>query len=290
MTFTGLNVGALTGLFGGLAGATVLLYLLKLRRRRVAVPFAPLWMQVASERQSSALFRRLKRLWSLLLQLTLLALVVLALGDPRPDAAAGCGFAPPEPPPEQHTLLLIDTSASMDTLEDGRTRLARALVSAEEVVDAAGANPRHRIMVAAVDVAVRPLTLWTTDRDEARSAIATLAERGARGTPTDMTHATAVAEQILRGRPGAEVVLITDTAFSPVSTETLPLHTVQIGDPGANVGIEAFNVRPYLDDSLTYAIFYAIRNTTDRPLKATLYLYADEEGRGREDFVQDAKI
>ena len=165
LTLAGLSGGALAALYGGLALAMTLLYLLKLRRRRVAVPFAPLWATVVSERQSSALFRRLKRLWSLLFQLALLALVVGALGDPRPEGVSGCGFAPPTPPPTRHTLILIDTSASMGTLEAGRTRFEAALSAAEEVVDAAEGNPAHRLMVVASDVArgrtaTRALRRW----------------------------------------------------------------------------------------------------------------------------------
>ena len=54
LTFAGLSAGALGALYGGLAFGMVLLYLLKLRRRRIAVPFSPLWASVVSERQSSA--------------------------------------------------------------------------------------------------------------------------------------------------------------------------------------------------------------------------------------------
>lgn len=291
LTFTGLSAGALGALYGGLASAMVLLYLLKLRRRRVAVPFSPLWATVVSERQSSALFRRLKRLWSLMLQLLLLALVVGALGDPRPEGLTGCGFAPPEPPPTRHTLLLVDTSASMSTLSQGERRFDAALKAAERVLAASGANPEHRLMVAAVDVQVRPLTLWTTDREIARAALETLRQEGPRGTPTHAQHTLEVATQVLRGRAGAEAVWITDQAFDPPAIDPeLPLRVLPVGQPGVNVGLEGFNVRPALDDGLAYAIFFAIRNTSDHPLKATVHLYANEDGVTAHDFVQEDRI
>ena len=293
MSFLGLPPADMALLGAALGGAMVLLYVLKLRRRRVEVPFAPLWAQVVEERQSTALFQHLKRLLSLLVQLTILALLVVALGDPRPDGSQGCGFAPPAPPPERHSLLLLDASASMASFQLGQTRIQAAAREAHDLVDRMGANPAHRVMVATVDGTVRPLTLWTTDRRQVHDAIDAYLADGARDTPTDVDEALAMADQTLRGRADGEVVFVTDRAFPPVDAaraESLRLRVVPVGSPGDNVGIEAFNVRPYLDDSLTYAIYYAVKNHTDRALKATLLLYANERGHAVEDFVSDERI
>ena len=51
MTFAGLTLTQIGTLLGALGGATLLLYLLKLRRRRVEVPFSPLWARVVEERR-----------------------------------------------------------------------------------------------------------------------------------------------------------------------------------------------------------------------------------------------
>ena len=290
-TFQGLSGGALFGLYGGLALAMVLLYLLKLRRREVAVPFAPLWAKVLSERQSSALFRRLKRLGSLLVQLLLLALIVGALGDPRPEAGQGCAFAPPDPPPVAHTLILVDTSSSMKAIHAGESRFEAALKAAEEVINHVGANPEARIMLASADVRVRPLTLWTKDREVVKRALLELKRAGPRDTPTDVKASLKVAAQVLREREGAEAIWITDRAFSPVSvTPDLPLSVLPVGVSGVNIGIEGFNVRPSVDDGLSYSIFFAVRNTSDTPLQAQVHLYANEEGVSAEDFVQESRI
>ena len=291
LTFQGLSGWSLGGLYLGLALAMVLLYLLKLKRRQVAIPFSPLWATVISERQSSALFRRLKRLWSLLLQLFLLALVVGALGDPKPERASGCGFAPPEPPPVKHTLLLIDTSSSMNAMSGGLTRFDAAIEAAERVLESGGDNPEHRFMIAAADVRVRPMTLWTVEPQILKEALATLKASGPRSTPTDVARTLEVARQVLRDRVGAEALWITDRAFEAVPpAEELALQVIEVGEPGANLGIEGFNVRPALDDGLSYAIFLAIRNTSERPLKANVHLYANDEGVEVADFVQESRI
>src|SRR5947208_2732977 len=89
----------------GIAGAVVVgLYILKLRRRPVPVPFSPLWTRVLRDKEATSLFSRLKRLWSLLLQLILLALLVWALGDPRTAVEQVKG---------RNLVVLVDTSASM---------------------------------------------------------------------------------------------------------------------------------------------------------------------------------
>ncbi|MGM0577123.1 MAG: VWA domain-containing protein [Myxococcota bacterium] len=293
MNFTGLTATEMLGLFGALGGAMVLLYLLKLRRRRVEVPFAPLWARVVEERQASSLFRRLKRVFSLLIQLAVIALIVLALGDPRPEGGSGCGFTPPEPPPQRHTLLLLDSSASMAALERGQTRIEQAAERAHRIVDDLGDNPAHKVMVVAADTGIRPLTLWTPDRKAAHEAIDRYAAEGARDTSSAPEEALRLAEQALRDREDAEAIFITDAAFDPIPEqrrEALDLAVETVGEPRVNVGIEAFNVRPYLDDSLTYALFYAVRNTSDRPLKATLLLYANPDGLAPEDFVRPERI
>src|ERR1044071_807904 len=104
MHLTGYPLSALLGVFGAAALGAVLLYILKLRRRPVPVVFSPIWRRVLGDRESSRLFSRLKRWLSLLLQLALLALLALALGDPRAGAAAGDARGGPLPDRESTRL------------------------------------------------------------------------------------------------------------------------------------------------------------------------------------------
>ena len=79
MTFAGWTLAQLWPLFAAGGGAITLLYLLRMRRRQVVVPFAALWERVTRESESRRLWRRLRRLLSWLLQLVVLALVCLLL-------------------------------------------------------------------------------------------------------------------------------------------------------------------------------------------------------------------
>src|SRR6478609_2844088 len=117
MVFAGLPLGTLLAIGAGFAALTVLLYVLKLRRRPVPVPFTRLWQQVLTQKQSSSLFSQLRRLLSLLLQLLMVAALVLALGDPKPAGHRTEG---------RTFVVLLDSSASMSATDEKPSRFAVA--------------------------------------------------------------------------------------------------------------------------------------------------------------------
>jgi hypothetical protein len=117
MHLTGLPLQQLFLIGGVLAAATVALYILKMRRRAVAVPFARIWNRVLRDEQATSLFSRLKRLLSLLVQLALLALLLFALGDPRVAQTTLTG---------RSVVVLVDASASMQSVDVAPSRMDRA--------------------------------------------------------------------------------------------------------------------------------------------------------------------
>src|SRR5271170_149004 len=108
MLFAGLPFAQLATIFAIAGSAVVALYILKLRRRTVAIPFSPLWQKVLRDKEATSLFSKLKRVLSLLLQLALLAILVFALGDPRAQAAFVKG---------RNVVVLLDASASMQATD-----------------------------------------------------------------------------------------------------------------------------------------------------------------------------
>src|SRR5260370_28423986 len=113
MIFAGLPFAQLAVIFGIAGALVVVFYILKLRRRAVAIPFSPLWQRILRDKEATSLFSKLKRLLSLLLQLALLALLVIALGDPRAAESVMKG---------RNLVVLLDASASMqanDVKPDG---------------------------------------------------------------------------------------------------------------------------------------------------------------------------
>ena len=81
MELAGYSAAALLRIGGILAAFVVVMYILRLRRRPVAVPFAPLWRRVLRDKEATSLISRLKRWLSLLLQLAILGALLFALGE-----------------------------------------------------------------------------------------------------------------------------------------------------------------------------------------------------------------
>ncbi|HEX9103387.1 MAG TPA: VWA domain-containing protein, partial [Polyangia bacterium] len=154
MTFAGAPLSLVGPALAAGAAALVALYLLKLRRRRLEVPFAELWRRVLSESQSTALWKRLRRLVSLLVQLVLFALILTALVDPRLSAT-------------QHgrsIAIVVDCSASMQATDGGggRTRLQAAQEEARRIVR--GLAGDDEAMIVAMDA--RPAPRGGFSRDD----------------------------------------------------------------------------------------------------------------------------
>ena len=71
-----------------LALPIIVLYILKVKRRRVSVPYLRLWEELLVETRARSLFQRLKRFYSLLLQLLILVALAFALTQPAFELAS----------------------------------------------------------------------------------------------------------------------------------------------------------------------------------------------------------
>src|SRR5262245_41027900 len=85
-------------------------YILKVRLRRVPVSTSLFWDQVFEEKRPRSLWQHLRHLISLLCQLLLLGLLVLALGEPllRGELLG-----------RKRVVLIVDNSASMQATDVG---------------------------------------------------------------------------------------------------------------------------------------------------------------------------
>jgi hypothetical protein len=269
MTFFALSTGALLGIFGALGAATVALYVLKLRRRPVAVPFSPIWQRVLREKDASQLFSRLKNLLSLLLQLVLLALVVSALGDPRPAAGA---------PEGRSIVVLVDTSASMQAIDGTPTRLEQAKKQVAELVS--GLSAADRMLVAKMDASTVPLTTMTSEPVELNDGISRLI---ATDTSADLARGIVFALDALRDGTHPEIVLVSDGALDVTEAakvadeKRVPVRFVPVGRRGKNVAVTEFSVRRYPLDSSRYEVLLELSNTNDTPADVELSLLGDGE-------------
>jgi hypothetical protein len=265
MTFAGLPLGVVLGVGFGAAAATVLLYLLKLRRRPVAVAFAPLWHRVLGDRDASRLFAKLRRWLSLALQLVLIALLALALGDPRPTHALGTG---------KNLVLLIDTSASMQATDEKPTRLDAAKDAARRLVRGLGGS--DRALVVAMGAVPVPLSNMSDDSSDLMAAI----DRArAADTRADLGRALELAGDALHGLTNGEVVVLSDGALAPPtpapSLANATVRYVPIGKSGKNLAITEFSVRRYPLDKSRLEVMAELANLDTERAEVELSLWGD---------------
>ena len=269
MEFLGLTATQLFTLFGIAGGAVMILYILKLRRRRVPVPFSRLWERILVDRPTSSLFSQLKRILSLLVQLALLALMVFALADPRVRAASTTG---------RNVIVLLDASASMKATDvpGGRGHVAREAV--RRMIREMGSN--DRMLLAQMDAEITPLSPMTDDVAALEPA---LREYAPRDTGTDFPRAMRFALDALRGMQHGEIVVVSDggvgAAHDSMGDIRLPadvgLRFMPVGRSGRNVGISAFSARRYPLDKSRYEVLVEVRNYSPRAERVELTLSAD---------------
>jgi hypothetical protein len=258
------------GLIFAIGGGTItLLYLLRMRRRQVIVPFAALWQQVTRESESRKLWRKLRRLVSRLVQLNLLALVCLALGDPRPEVWLR------EP---ATTAIVIDSSESMAALadEDGNTRIDLALERARAEIEALGPADRALVISAGSEVSVpSPIT------GEAGNLLRAIDEELEVGPgEADMSRALLLARNALSGRASTRILILTDGALDVASLAAVRACTERGAIEGearcevleivadhevGNVAITAFAARRYPSNRDKVEVLVEIQNLGKTP-------------------------
>lgn len=268
MTFTGLGASTLLGIAAVVGLLTLVLYVLKLRRRPVSVPFSPIWQRLLGDKRSTNLFSQLKRWLSLLLQLLLVGLLVLALGDPRLGQSWADG---------RHIVVLVDTSASMQARDVEPDRLGVAKQRLEELIQ--GLAGTDRMLVAGMGSTPHPLSTLTDDVAELQAATELLA---ATETRADFERALRFAQDSLRGASRPEIIVISDGALGDtervaraVPLEGTRLTYVPVGSGDRNVAITQFSVRRYPLDKNRYEVMLELANTTDQPAEVELSLLGD---------------
>ena len=218
----------------------VVLYILKIKRRRVSVPYLRLWEQLVVETRARSLFKRLKRWYSLLLQLLILSSLMFALAQPAFELASV---------KKESIVLLLDTSASMQSVEDpqsggtltGRTRFDAMLERARDFVD--GRSFEDEMMVVAVSDRVDVLCSFNRNTLILREALEGVEQSN---RSLDAQRAYAFAREVTADREHPVILFLSDGAAGEVRRFTDAdevADLVTIGEVTENVGIVRFSAR-----------------------------------------------
>jgi hypothetical protein len=270
----GISAEAAWATFASFGAVVTALYFLRLRRRPIEVPFVHLWREVLADERSSQLFQRLTRLVSLLLALLLVALITLALADPRRSGHAGDGRV---------VVIALDTSASMQATDVAGGRLAAARREAMRVIDALGAT--DRAIVVAMGAEARPLSALGADAAALRDAIA---HAEADDLVADLPAAARFAADLAHGSARAELVLVSDGALEGEAEARALLEAarvsarhVRVGASDAsaspNLGITALAIRRYPLDTARNEVLLEVRSASDRDETVEVTLLGDGE-------------
>jgi hypothetical protein len=268
MFFAGLPFAQLLAIFGAVGFGVLVLYILKLRRRVVAVPFSPLWERILRDKEATSLFSKLKRLLSLLLQLALLALLVLALGDPRRTESLIKG---------RTVVVLVDASASMQATDVSPSRLAQAKDAVKNLIRNLGGS--DRMLIAQMDAMVTPLGPMTDDASVLGGQLDNVHPTDARA---DFPRALRFASDVLRGVESGEIVVVSDGQLGEASDASGPVHVgnakltyMKVGQRDRNVGITQFSVRRYPLDKSRYEVMLELTDTGAAPEDVEIQLLGD---------------
>lgn len=251
-------------LLAPMGGLIVVMYILKLRRRDVVVSSTYLWRQVIRDVQANAPFQKLRKNLLMFLQIAAVALVVFALSRPfwRTTGLGGRSVA-----------IIVDTSASMLAKDVGRSRIDEAKRQARAIVD--GMKPQDVMMVLAAGARPLAMTGFTADRAELARAIDSLE---ARETSTNMRDAVNLAGALVSSRSAAQIDILSDGGFPPVTNVNLNKARVAfhpIGKASHNVGITAVDYRRSLTGDNTVEVFVTAHNFDDRPRTFNVELQHD---------------
>jgi hypothetical protein len=249
-------------LFGAVSAVAVALYLLDRARRKQVVSTLRFW--VAAEQPSLAARRRIRQPWSLLLQLTGMALLLLAMAQLR--------FGAPAPAGCDHVMVL-DVSAWMAARSGNRTLMEIARQNARDYLRALPA--RDRVMLVRADALATPATAFEPGHNKIAAAIAA-SQPGSTALNLDQAMAFARRVQGQSGRRAGEIAFIGAgrTAEPDAGAPPPPrnLRTLLAPDAIENCGLRKIGMRRSATDPELWEIYVSAHNYGTRAHQVNLSL------------------
>ncbi len=211
----------------GIAAAALLvfvaiLYLIRVRRRRIEVSSLGLWRGLALSAHRRRWRDWLKRLISFLLCAVIVALIALALIDPRQEENSEAHF---------HTVYIFDASGSMaaaasraDQAQYGcASRFSCARAAARKSIENMRADSRA-VIIEASGMACAVSGPFQADKSALLAAVDELRPRAGSVALND---ALAQAKHLLRGKENPKIIFFTDGQFEIDETTTSILPQIK---------------------------------------------------------------
>jgi hypothetical protein len=296
-----------------LAIPIVLLYILKVRLRRVPVSTNMFWKQIYDEKPPRAIWQRFRHLASLLLQLLFLLLLILAIADPQ--------FAW-QTQQARRVVLVMDHSASMRATDILPSRLEAARKAACNIIE--GLRFQDEVAVVLAGSSPEVIQGMTSHAPQALKVIRAIQYSDG---PANLKPAIELAKTLIGQHPHGQILVLTDgclvdrdlsvlelpaeetestskdagsiaesdegssdpsardaesTASSPVQVDTtllqpsIPIDVYTFGSDVGNIGITQMSARRTMTDPLGYEVLIKVRNASAVPVSCRLELTRDD--------------
>ena len=248
-------------LFSLLSAFIIIMYLLKLRRKKEKFSSTLLWVKSVEDLTANAPFQKLRQNPLMYLQLLLLLLLVLALARPTMWLSRTRGLS---------RVILMDNSASMNATDggEGRSRLDEAKAKARELVQ--NMAPGDRTMIVSYGAAARVVQPMTSEK-------AILASALRRIEPTDsrarIKEAVLMAKGVLKSDKNSLITIIGDGGEGYLGNllgEDDPVEFVSVGASDDNCGIVAFDLRESFEQAGRIQVFAEVENYSSEPREILL--------------------
>jgi hypothetical protein len=272
MQFLNLGLAEFMALLSVTSALVVTLYLLTRARRRQKVATLRFWAH-ATRPEASQQRRRIQQPLSLLLQLLALALLMLAIAQPRIGGGDSGG---------RDHVLLLDTSAWMAASGGNRSLMDEARESA--LAWLARIPPADRVMVVRASGMAEPAIPLTSDREAIRKAISQSRPGAA---ALNLAGVVAFAEQARRtgsGTPG-EIVYVGAGRIqgeAPALEGVKGLRVLSTKRTLENTGLRHIGLRRSALNPGTWEVFVSVRNYGTRAVNVPLVIqFAGSQVGGR---------
>jgi hypothetical protein len=241
------------------------LYLLKIRPRQQIVSTVRWWQHVIPDSLPRRWWQRLRHPLSLFIQLVLLALLVVALGEPYWR----------DREPERRLIVILDNSVSMQATDVRPNRLTLAKRQVRRLIDGLRGNDRMALVTAGT-TARMALELTTHQRSLRRCLAAVPATDG----PGRLAEAIRLAGRLPNPSADVQLVVVTDPG-GRASLDLVPLSAdvqwIICGTPTDNVAITQFQTRRQHVDPLGFECLVEVTSFAAEPRTCQLSVRLGDE-------------
>lgn len=243
-------------LLGLLSALIVLMYLLKLRRKREDFSSTLLWMKSVEDLTANAPFQRLRQNLLMYLQILFLLLLAVALARPTLWMNHARGLS---------RVILIDNTGSMSATDGagGGTRLDEAKAKARELIENMAQG--DETMLISFGGAAQAIQAFTPEKGPLSAALRRIEPTDA---PARVREAVMMAKGVVKGRINSVITIVGDGGQGYLGNllgEKDAVEFVSVGASDANCGIVAFDLRESFESRGEAQVFAEVENFSAQP-------------------------